>query len=77
MPGDASSAPAVHTPAERCPYCPGALIAPHNEVFAAPAPPASLPHLASSTLAMQHESQLAVLYRQREHHLRGPPFLTL
>jgi hypothetical protein len=60
-------------PAEKCPYCPSALVATHSELLALPVASAVFASLVSHPAGVAQTELMWRISRDRSRQKRGPP----
>jgi hypothetical protein len=63
-------------PAEKCPYCPSALVATHSELLALPVADAVLALLVSHPAGVVQTEAMWRISHDRSRQKRGPPVLS-
>jgi hypothetical protein len=66
----------LSTPTEKCPYCPAALVATHNELLALPMGDAIFASLVGHPSAVAQTGSMRRISRDRSRQKRGPPILS-
>ena len=61
------------TPAEKCPYCPSALVPAHSELLAIPVADAVSASLVSHPAGVAQTESMWRISRDRSRQKRGPP----
>ena len=64
-----------NAPAEKCPYCPSALVATHSELLALPIADAVFASLVSHPAGVAQTEWMRRISRDRSRQKRGPPSL--